>query len=244
LERRNVSERDKGAVQQEVMREAFAFMVDPNRKEETQLPDLLGKVSSGALQQVVESLQERDMQSFNDARSAMVQTLSQDFAKNVPSENIAALGALAARARAARAAALCAVLYKTHALSLISQARSGDGRAVLKLIKIDKLFLTDSCTAQVIHRAELRIDRVFLRQLAKAITYKPKMRWRQACKLYMYLILASPFPLPSLPILQLRIDPDGSRFKTSGAFEKFVERCRKELEILQQATASIPGASL
>jgi hypothetical protein len=40
-------------------------------------------------------------------------------------------------------------------------------------------------------------------------------------------------PLPSLAMLQFRVDPQGTRFKTFPAFEKFVERCREDLERTQ-----------
>jgi ribosomal protein L18 len=239
FERLNVSERDKGAVQREKMREAIEIMIDPNKKHETQLLGLLGKIPSGAVEQIVESIQKGDKASFSAIRARIEKPLWQEFVKNMTPESATALGALVGRTRALRAVALCIVLYKRHLLSLIAEARGGDPRAVLKLIKIDKLFLSDSCTAQVIHQAELKFDRDFFKRLAKAITYKPKTRWRQSCKLYMYVILSSPLPLPASTILWGRIDPDGSRFKTSGAFLKFVERCRKEFSALEQAAASI-----
>jgi hypothetical protein len=239
FERLNVSERDKGAVQQEGMREAIAIMVDPHKKDETQLLELLGKVPAGAVGQIVESIRKGDKSALSEIRARIEKPLWQEFAKNMTPESVAALGALVGRTRAVRAVALCMVLYKRHLLSLIAEARRGDPQAVLKLIKIDKLFLSDSCTAQVIHQAELKFDRDFFKWLAKAIIYKPKTRWRQSCKLYMYVILSSPLPLPAPTILWGRIDPDGSRFKTSGAFLKFVERCQTECKALQQAAASI-----
>ena len=143
-------------------------------------------------------------------------------------EGLEALLALGARNRAVRAAALCMVLYKTHPLSLMAQARGGDQGAVLSLIKIDKLFLTDSCTAGVIRQAELQNDRRFLGKLARAVAYEPQTNWRQGCRLYLYGLLSLGVPLPSLTKLQLRFDPNGRRFQTVGAFEKFVERSRKE----------------
>ena len=125
------------------------------------------------------------------------------------------------------------ILYKEHPLFLIARARGGDQKAVLQPIKIDKLFLSDGCTAPVLRQAELGCDRKFLSQLAKALTYKPKTGWRTVCRLYLYFLFILEPSLPTLPKLQLRIDPEGTRFRTHEAFEKFVERCRKEFSRLQ-----------
>ncbi|MGH9616205.1 MAG: hypothetical protein ACRD28_05625 [Acidobacteriaceae bacterium] len=239
FERHHISERDKGAVHRDAVREAFHLMVDTANKDEKQLLNLLGTLPPDAMQQAVESIQKGDKQSINETRSRIVERMCREFAKNVTPEKVAALGALVGRVRASRAASLCMVLYKTNLVCLIADARAGNQEAVLKLIKIDKLFLTDSCTSQAIRQAGLKIDRAFLKRLAKALAYKPKMRWRQTCKLYMYMILSSGLPLPSSVKLQLRIDPDGGRFKTYEAFEKFVERCRKEFKVLDHAAASI-----
>jgi hypothetical protein len=233
--RSTVSERDTGAVQKEVMREAFAIMADPQKKEEMQLLGLLGAIPKGAFSQVLEALRKNDKSSLDEARASIDKSILEEFQKSISPEKIAALGGLVARTRAAQAVALSMVLYKKHPLSLIAKARAGDPQAVLQLIKIDKLFLSDSCCSHVIRQAEFGINRVFFKRLAKALTYKPTIGWRQGCKLYMYVLLASPVQLPGLTRLWARIDPDGNRFKTIGAFEKFVERCRKELKTLQQA---------
>jgi hypothetical protein len=112
----------------------------------------------------------------------------------------------------------------------------------LSLIKIDKLFLTDSCTTGVIRQAELQNDRRFLGKLARAVAYEPKTNWRQGCRLYLYGLLSFGAPIPSLPKLQLRLDPQGRRFKTAGAFEKFVERSRKEFaEMVEGLPADSEG---
>ena len=110
----------------------------------------------------------------------------------------------------------------------------------MNLIKIDKLFLTDSCTAGVIRQAELQNDRRFLGKLARAVAYEPKTNWRQGCRLYLYGLLSLGVPLPTLAKLQLRFDPEGSQFQTAGAFEKFVERSRKEFADMVEG---LPGNS-
>jgi len=124
-------------------------------------------------------------------------------------------------------------LYKENPLSLIEQARGGNREAVLKLIKLDKLFLTDSCTAQVIRTAELQTDRAFLGQLARAVTYKPKTNWRVGCRLYIYMLCIFQGEMPSLTALWHRVDPDGKQFSSFDAFERFVQRSRKEFDRIQ-----------
>lgn len=128
--------------------------------------------------------------------------------------------------------------YREHPLALIDQARRGNPKAVINLIKIDKLFLTDSCTHQVIRQAGLQNNRVFLGQLTRASKYKPKTNWRQGCRLYIYLLLALKLNLPSLTALWHRVDPEGEHFVTFGAFEKFAERSRKEFGRMQASVAA------
>ena len=228
LQPQRISERDAGAVQREVMREAAVSFADPGEKEELRFMAQLGNVSPADTQRLMKALQQEDDSAFQKTRSEMVEALYQRLRKQITGEGLAALVALGTRDRAGRAAALCMVLYKTHPLSLMAQARGGDQGAVLSLIKIDKLFLTDSCTAGVIRQAELQNDNRFLGKLARAVAYEPQTNWRQGCRLYLYGLLSFGVPLPSLPKLQLRLDPEGSRFQTAGAFEKFVERSRKE----------------
>jgi len=228
LQPQRISERDAGAVQREVMREAAVSFADPGEKEELRFMAQLGNVSPADTQRLMKALQQEDDSAFQKTRSEMVEALYQRLRKQITGEGLAALVALGTRDRAGRAAALCMVLYKAHPLSLMAQARGGDQGAVLSLIKIDKLFLTDSCTAGVIRQAELQNDNRFLGKLARAVAYEPQTNWRQGCRLYLYGLLSFGVPLPSLPKLQLRLDPEGSRFQTAAAFEKFVERSRKE----------------
>jgi hypothetical protein len=85
----------------------------------------------------------------------------------------------------------------------------------------------------VIRRAELQNDRIFFGRLTRAVTYKPKTNWRQGCRLYIYVFCMLGVEMPSLTALWLRVDPDGKHFASIGAFEKFVERSRKEFDQIQ-----------
>jgi hypothetical protein len=233
FERHNIPEQNKGAVQREVMREFFAITADPRKKGEMQIGSLLEGVYSEDLNRTLEALQRGDHSAAEKIRAGLVERLSQIFKKQVTKESISALGSLVARGRASRAGALCMVLYKRNPLSLIEQACGGNREAVLKLIKVDKLFLTDSCTAQVIRRAGLQNDRIFLGQLARAVTYKPKTNWRQGCRLYIYMFCMLGVEMPSSTALWHRVDPDEKHFASLGAFEKFVERSRKEFDRIE-----------
>lgn len=230
LERRDIPEQNKGAVRRQVLRESFAFGVDPRKNEEMQIGSLLEGIDSEDLNGTLEALQRGDYSAAEKIRTELVNRLFQKFAKQGTNESISALGSFVARGRASRAGAMCMALYKEGPLSLIEQARGGNREAVLKLIKIDKLFLTDSCTAQVIRRAELQNDRVFLGQLARAVTYKPKTNWRVGCRFYIYMFCALGMNMPSLTMFWHRLDPDGKHFASFDAFEKFVERSRKEFD--------------
>jgi hypothetical protein len=94
-------------------------------------------------------------------------------------------------------------------------------------------YVTDSCTAIVIRQAEFQNDRPFFRKLATAVSYRPTLGWKRGCRLYLYILFAMGEPLPSLAKLQLRVDPDGARFGTFSAFEKFFERCRRDFANIQ-----------
>jgi hypothetical protein len=233
FDRRDPSRHDEAAIQREVLRESFAIMADPRDQNEKQFTDLLGDISLGETHRIMAAVQKGDISALNKVRSEIVQKLIPKFTKQITQENVASFSALVKRCRAGRAVALCLVLYKEHPLSPIARARAGDQRAVLNLIKIDKLFLSDSCTTQVLRQAELGCDRKFLSQLAKALTYKPKTGWRTVCRLYLYFLFILEPRFPTLPILQLRLDPEETRFRSFPAFEKFVERCRKEFGRLQ-----------
>ena len=110
----------------------------------------------------------------------------------------------------------------------LPRLRVGAEKAVLQLIKVDKLFLTDGCTANVIRQAELENDHSFLAQVARSVRYRARTNWRQGCRLYLYLLFSLELPMQKLVTLRGRVDLDGTRFRSDKAFEKFVERTRKE----------------
>src|SRR5207253_10762238 len=62
--------------------------------------------------------------------------------------------------RATQTAARCVLWHRTSPLGLIESARRGDRRAVLDLVKIDKLFLVDACTRDVLRAAAMAHDRM------------------------------------------------------------------------------------
>jgi len=210
------------------MREAAEVMANLSKGEAQQGLSQLGDVSPEDTKRMLAALKEGNDPAANQVRSEMVEKMYQKLGKRITPETLLALLPSLARCRAGRAGALCLVLYKSHPVSLIGRARSGNREAVLKLIKIDKLFLTDSCTADVVRGAELLNDDPFLSRLARAVTYKPRITWRQGCRMYLYVLLSWGGAIPTLPKLQLRLDPEGTRFRTFGAFQKFVERSRKE----------------
>lgn len=233
FERQNISEQNQGAVQRELLREVFALLAHPEKNEEMQFKSLVEGVGSEDLKGTMEALQRGDYLAAEKIRAEVVERLFQKLVKKATKESISALGSLAARGRASRAAALCMAIYREHPRALIERARGGDREAVLKLVKLDKLFLTDSCTAQVIRRAELRNDRYFLGQLASALKYKPKTNWRVGCRMYIYLLCILGAEMPSVTALWHRVDPDGKHFASFEAFERFVQRARKEFQLIQ-----------
>jgi hypothetical protein len=137
------------------------------------------------------------------------------------------------KCRAGRATALCLLINKTHITVPIARAEGGDARAVLDLIKVDKLFLSDSCTSKVIRKADFRNDREFLTQLARAIAYKPHLGWKKSCRLYFYVVFSLEISLPAPAMLVHWIDSHGMKFKTFSAFERFFERCREDFDTIQ-----------
>src|SRR5450755_1813142 len=88
--------------------------------------------------------------------------------------------------RANRALAMCLSLHEAHPLLLMVRAAKGDRQAALDLIKVDKLFLHDRCTENLIKKAGLQNDRAFMRQLARAQVFVPKLSTREIQRLYFY----------------------------------------------------------
>jgi hypothetical protein len=235
---------NKAATLQIAMKEAAAMAVDPGQKEEKQITDLIASVPPQDLLRMMEAFQAGKVSEANQIRSAMVDRLRSQMGNRMPPESIAAFAGWVQRGRAAQAAGLCLLLYKVHPLILIAQARKGARQAVLNLIKVDKLFLNDSCTAQVIRDAGLQKDRPYLEQLSRAIKYRykysPKTRWRQGCRLYLYLLFSFDPELQATAKIHLRIDPDGTRFKTFGAFQRYFERAKNEFNQLRAGIVENP----
>jgi len=224
---------NEGAIFQVVHQQALEIAADPNEAREKQIADLVGSVAPEDLQRMFEALKAGEVGEANKIRSEAIKKLHPQLVNQITPESIPAFAAMVKRGRAALTAALCLLAYKVHPLTLIAQARRGDRQAVLNLIKVDKLFLNDRCTAQVIHDAALQKDRPYLEQLARAIKYTPKTGWRHGCRLYLYLLFNFVPRFGASVKIYHRIDPDGTRFKTIEAFQKFVERSKKEFDRLQ-----------
>ena len=217
-----------------ISREVFGVLfADPGNEAAKRLAELLSSISSSDFQSLVTSILANDGPDFDAARSDMLHKLGAQITKELTPALAAAFAYLVAICRACRVSALCLLLHKMHITVLIARAERGDARAVLDLIKIDKLFLSDSCTAKVIRQAEFRNDRPFLTQLARAITYKPRLGWKKSCRLYLYMLFAMAVPPPALAILQHHMDPYGTRLKTCRAFERFFERCQEDFHKIQ-----------
>jgi hypothetical protein len=223
----------KMTVERDVLRDSLALFADPTNKDEKDLAALVGNLSPDEIQRLISALRSNNGPGIEAARSEIVDRLGKQITEGLTPSRASAFASMVGRCRAGRAEALCLVLYKTHARVLINRARHGDVQAVLDLIKVDSLFLTDSCTAKVIRQAEFQNDRPFLKQLARAMKNKPKLGWKKGCRLYLYILFAMAVPLPSLAMLHVRVDPQGTRFKTFPAFEKFVERCREDFNKIQ-----------
>jgi len=230
---RKMSVRGPENVQSEMLKGSVAILADPRQEEETRLASLIDSIPPEDLQRLAETLRKSDVPTLDATRARIAERILPRILREMSPESIPSLLTLVARMRAARAAGLCYILHKEHPLDLIKRARYGGRRAVLDLVKIDKLFLHDRCTAKVIREAELQNDRRFLRQLGKAIAFKPKIGWRRAWRLQLFLLFAWGAKLPALPILQLRVDPDGKRFGSFASFKKFVERCRADFNRIQ-----------
>ena len=228
-------------VERDVFRQSLALSVDPRIEEEKRLATLLSNISPEDAQRLSSALHSNDVKGVQAAQSAIVDKLGRQVTEGMTPARAAAFAAMVGRCRAGRAAALCRLLYKTDPIVLINRARNGDVQALLNLIKVDRLFLTDSCTAKVIRQAEFQNDRPFFRKLATAVNYSPRLGWKKGCRLYLYILFAMAAPLPPLVKLQLRVDPDGTRFRSFSAFERFVQRCGKDFENIQANSSTENG---
>jgi hypothetical protein len=104
-------------------------------------------------------------------------------------------------------------------------------RAVLDLIKLDKLFCQDSCTQSVLRKALLSSDKSFNDQVARAQLFNPGFTRRHACEVYMVVLAGLRIDLPPLEKLKAIIDPDKTTFPGAYAFEKCFERRKKGLRL-------------
>ena len=160
--------------------------------------------------------------------------LVQDFSSSARSFVLEFLETL----KAAQVAFRCLALYKTTPILPIERARQGDQRAALDLVKLDKLFLTDACTQEVLRKAALEHDYGFSERLSGAIEYKAEFTRRHAFQVYFYGLFALGIELPSVFKLQMTLDPEGSEFPGDYGFERFFERRRKDLTFLPIASDS------
>jgi hypothetical protein len=118
---------------------------------------------------------------------------------------------------------------KTNPIYLIERARQGDQDAALDLIRLDKLFLTDACTREVLRKATFEDDSGFSARLAAAIEYKAEFTRRHAFQVYLYGLFALGIELPKIFELHTTLDPEGTEFPGDYGFERYVERRRKDL---------------
>jgi len=135
--------------------------------------------------------------------------------------------------RANRALVVCLSLHEAHPLSLIARAAKGDRQAALDLIKVDKLFLHDRCTGNLIKKAELQNDHAFMKQLARAQIFVPKLSTREMQRLYFYQLFLTEqagIQLPTQHELWRILDPRGRQYRSLSAFERDFQRRRKAFE--------------
>lgn len=231
----------KKTVERDVLRQSLALTVDPRSEEEKRLATLLSDISPEDAQRLSSAMHSNDAERVQAAQSAIVEKLGQRVMEGMTPARAAAFGSIVGRGRAARVTALCLLLYKTAPRVLINLARNGDVQAVLNLIRLDRLFLTDSCTVKLIRQAEFQNDRMFFGKLATAVNYRPTLGWKRGCRLYLYILFEMAETLPPLVKVQLRVDPDGTRFKSFPAFERFVQRCGKDFETIQASSSIQKG---
>jgi hypothetical protein len=212
--------------ERQAIRESAAVMTDPRSEAEARVvKSIVDNLSTYDTKQIINVLASGDRAAIEQSQREFLSKL-QPALGEMTMEKVFPMMEQLKRFRALRAACLCMVVYKTHPISIISRAKEGDRRAVLDLIKADKLFATDSCTHQVLRNGALRADRRFMRQVAAVLQSRPKMGAKKVCRLYLYLLWSLNLPTPSYAELQLRLDPKGEKFRTAEAFERFVERCK------------------
>jgi hypothetical protein len=231
------SQAPKPSPERQAIRESAAAMTDPRSEAEVQVVKrVVDNLSTDDTKRIINVLANGDRAAIDQGRREYVSKL-QPALGEITREKLLAMMEQLKRFRALRAAGLCMVVYKADPFSIISRAKHGDRRAVLELVKVDNLFATDSCTHQVLRNAAIRADKPFMRQVANALTSRPKMGPKKVCRMYLYLLWSLNLPSPSFVKLQLRLDPQGEKFKSSEAFERIVERCHVDF---LDMTAAVP----
>ena len=177
---------------------------------------------SKALNQIKENL---ERSAFDEVNRLCNEALRRAGGKGTTFDMVALL----AITRAAQTGYRCIARYRVSPIQLIERARMGDRRAVLDLIKLDKLFSQDSCTQTVLRKALLSSDKSFNDQVARAQLFKPSFTRRDACEVYMIILAGLRTKLPPLHKLRTIIDPDRTAFPGDYAFDRCFERRKKVL---------------
>lgn len=207
----------------------FGPTVDPRRIKEAifQSEHLRDKETVG----LADSYRSGNLGTFNREFDRIVASLAEVW--GVPHEitDVVDFSAknIATGLRATRATLLCLLVYDVHPLTLITEASRGSQEAVLKLIKVDKLFLCDSRTEQVIRGATLQNDQTFIKRMAAAQNYEPKLNPRFARHAYFHVLFFAEcvgLAIPTLHELHRIIDPNGSQYDTLQSFERDFQRRR------------------
>jgi hypothetical protein len=220
------------SAERELMDLSGSVLVDPNDSSEREIvKKLLDNTTSAEFRRVLKVVASGDQTKMANLKAEILQKNESLFGE-VTKEQVFAMMTQLARLRAFRAACLCMVLYKSHPLTIISKAKHGDRRAVLDLIKIDKLFAVDSCVRKTLRSAAIAADKSFLAQFSRSLTLSPRISSLKACRLYLFALWTMNVELPPPAKLHSLLDPDGKKFKTHGAFERFVQRSKAEFRQL------------
>jgi hypothetical protein len=129
--------------------------------------------------------------------------------------------------RVTQAEIKCLTLHRTPLRKLVEKAKKGEQGAVLQLIKVDSLFLRDSCTAAVIQEALTKKDRWFLNSMASALRWKFKFTKKDNVRVMIYIFCGLDIEMPYRKLRNL-LDPSWNKFKEL-SFDQFVVRCRREI---------------
>jgi hypothetical protein len=175
--------------------------------------------SPDLLRHMIRSAERRDFEGFKTSFETMAQKAG-----------LAGFSALeiCALVRATQATIRCLTWYRISPLALVKRAYQGDQEAVLDLVRVDRLFMLDRCTQEVLREAVLGNNQPFMKRLARIERSRPRFRRRQACEFYFY-ALALLGIRPRLARLRLFIDPDGEAFPRLYDFDKCFERRRDDL---------------